>query len=129
MAAHEDHAQLIVSKPLLDVGVGGRRRRGARQLGDELIGLVAERAVAAHGVDRDVVRDAKEPSRRVVGHALIRPGLQRADHRFLDGVFGKADARGAEKARQAGHHAARLMAEQMLDERCGAIPITIHVAA
>ena len=85
-------------------------------LGDKRFGLVAEDLFAAECVDGDVVRDAEEPARAVVGDALVGPRLQRPQHGLLDAFFGEGDVGGAEQPGQAGDHAARLMPEQVLDE-------------
>jgi len=73
MAAHENHPQLVVAQLLVERGVVARTFRGLRERRDDLVGLVAEDAVAADGVDRRVVRHAEQPAGRVVGRALIRP--------------------------------------------------------
>ena len=119
MTAHENHPEFVVSKLLLDVRFARDDGARPRQFGDDPVGLAAEDLVAANDVDGDIVRDAKEPAGRVFRDAVIRPGLQRPQHRLLDRLLRERDVLGAEKTRQAGHHAARLMPEQMLDQDAG----------
>ena len=75
----------------------------------------AEYGAAPHGIDGDVVGDTEQPAARIRRHPFVRPGLERADHGLLHGFLGEADMGGTEQPRQAGHHAARLMSEEMLD--------------
>ena len=120
MAAHEDHSQLIVSK-LAVIRVGEGLRCGPRQLGDDRIGFGCERSVASHGVDRNVVCHAEEPAGRIAGRAFVRPRLQRPHQGFLHRLLGEREVGGAEKPHQAGRHAARLMAEQVFEQRTGVV--------
>ena len=51
-------------------------------------------------------RDGEQPGPRLVGHAGLRPGLQRGEGRLLDGVLGAREV--AEAAGEDGHHATAL---------------------
>ena len=116
MAAHENHPELVVPKLLADAGIVRGVSRRACQLADNGLRLVAEDLVAPQGVNGHVVRDAKQPAGGVVRDSLVRPGLQRTEHRVLDGFLGERNVFGTEETRQAGHHAARLMPEQVLQQ-------------
>ncbi len=83
--------------------------------------LLAADAVAPHGIDRGVVRDAKEPGRGVFRHSLMRPGLPGAEHGFLHGLFGEFEMSGSEEAGEMRENAAGLMPEQMFQYRAGVI--------
>ena len=45
----------------------------------------------AQPIERAIARDAKEPRRRIVGHAAIRPLLQRRHQRVLHRLFGERE--------------------------------------
>ena len=70
VAAQEDHPQLVVSQEAVERDrIGGQRVAGAGDLGRDLAGAAAERAVAAQGVERAVSGHAQEPRAGVVGNA------------------------------------------------------------
>jgi hypothetical protein len=119
MTAHEDHPQLVVSQLFFEIRIVWHHRGGARQLPNDRVGFRAEDRVAPDCVDGDVVRDAEQPAGGVVGRALIRPRLQRADHRLLHRVLGERHVRGTDETRQAGRDAARLMPEQVVEQNAG----------
>ncbi len=116
MAAHHDHPQLVVAELLVEIGIGRRDFRRARQVVDDGVGLVAEGPDPANDVDRAVVGDAEQPPGGIVRYALIRPGLQGAQHRLLHALLREVDVGRPEEPRQTGRHAARLMPEQVLEQ-------------
>jgi hypothetical protein len=129
MAAHEDHAQLVVAKLLFQVGVVRRRGRRLGEFGHDRVGLLAEQAVAAHRVDGDIVGYAEEPCSGVFRDALVRPCLQRAQHGLLHGLFRQFQMGRAEQPREMRDHSARLVPEQVLQQhsgigRCAYVPQT-----
>ncbi len=81
----------------------------------------ADALVAPQCAEHFVLRDAEQPSARVVGRALLRPRLHRAKKRRLHGVFAQLQSIHAEPARQHRHQPPELVAEVMLRERyaCG----------
>ena len=119
MTAHDDHAQLVVPQLFFRVRFGRGACGRSRQLRDDRVSFVAESLVAADRVDGDVVRDAEEPPGGIVRRALVRPRLERADHRLLHRLLGERDVSRSEQPCQAGHHAARLMPEQVFEEQPG----------
>ena len=112
MAAHEHHPQLVIVHCRL-----ARRRIGQPlQVGRDLVRAVPERRVAAQDVERAVARNAEQPAAGIVGHAGIRPLLQRLDERILHDFFSEIEVGGTEDTGQPGDHLSRAAAEQMVDE-------------
>ncbi len=57
---------------------------------------------ASQPIQRPVAGNRHDPSARVVGHAVARPGAQRLGEGFLDGVFGDGEVTGPAGERRDG---------------------------
>src|SRR5579884_735999 len=118
----EDHAQFVVAQLLGNGGVFGRGNGRPRHLQRDRLALVAQQPSVAERVDGDVIGDAEEPGGRILGQTVLRPRLHGAQHGVLDTVFGYVQMRRPEHTRQMGHHAPRLMTEQVLQKHAGLGP-------
>ncbi|MPN41925.1 hypothetical protein SDC9_189480 [bioreactor metagenome] len=70
---------------------------------------------AANSVQRQIAGNPHDPGRRVVGHTIERPNLQRFCERFLDDVFGETKVLDAEDAGQGGHHLSPFLPKEVLE--------------
>ena len=107
VAAREHEAQALVGD-----------RRVVHRLGvdrDEQLGLARECPVATDPVDGAVLRHRHEPARRVGGHTVARPALDRGRDRVLESVLGEVEV--AEDADQGCEDASVLLAEELLECR------------
>ena len=121
MAAHEDHAQFVVAKLLVEVGIGGDAGCRALKLGDSLLLLGGCEPAAADTIDRGIMRNAKEPGSGIFRDALVGPDLKRLQHGLLDGLLGEVKAGRSEEAGEMRDHPARLPAEEMLQKFWGGV--------
>ena len=83
----------------------------------ELLVLALEQLAAAQAVDRAVLRGRHQPGARVVGHARLRPVLERGDQRVLRQLLGEADV--AHHAREPGDQPGRLDPPDRVDRAMG----------
>ena len=122
MTAHQDHRQLVVVHALPAGAVGG-----PGPLGAERVELGGQHALTTEPIERAMACDLEQPSLRVVGHAAVRPRLERTQQRVLHDLLGEVEPVGAEPAGQHGHHPAGAVAEQMRDESAdGAAVVRRH---
>jgi hypothetical protein len=70
-------------------------------------------------VDGDVMGYAEEPGSGVFGHAVVGPGLERAQHSLLHGFFRQVQMGRAEQPREMRDHSARLVPEEVLQQHSG----------
>ncbi len=129
VATHEDHAQLVVAKLLFEIWIVRRSGGCLGKFGDDRVRFLAEQAAVADRVDGDVVRHAEEPGAGVLGHALVGPRAQGAQHGLLHRLFRQFKLGRAEQPREMRDHSARLVPEQVLQQhpcigRCGYVPQT-----
>ncbi len=120
MTGHEHHPELVVVERLR---FAGEPRRGWRvaisrsRLDEQDRGTRVDDAFMAQTIECSVTSHAKQPRRRVGGHAAIRPLLQCGDQRILHRLLGQRQMPGADRARQRGDDLRRLPAEQVLEDR------------
>ena len=124
MAAGEDQPQALVGNRAHGLGLrdGGANERLQPR---DLLGAAREAPVGADPVERPVARDGDDPRRRVVGHAVARPALERGRVRVLDRLLGTVEV--AERPRQRRDRLRRLAPEQAVQvggdgQACAAAP-------
>jgi hypothetical protein len=119
MTGREHQAQQIVADPVVEGGVGIRRRQLLPQLelASEFLMLEVEQLVPAQPVDRPILRGGHEPGRRIVRDARVRPALERDDERVLRQLLGQADV--AQHPREAGNEPRRLDPPDRVDRAMG----------
>lgn len=117
VAAHEDHAELVVPDEVLAEGLPHRRGQCplpvevAREVGGER----APRPLAADRVDRTVAGRREQPRRRVVRDPRLPPGLEGGHERRLDDVLRQLQVVRPEEPREDRDQPAGLAAEHRLD--------------
>ncbi len=117
VAAGEHHTQLVVGQRAVEHLAGRLGGVGhVLQRGGQLVLLAVQGALAADDVQRMVPGHTHQPSRGIVGDAVVGPLAQRLEQRFLHDVFGQLQALGPEDTRQGGDHLPRLVAEQVVYE-------------
>ncbi len=62
------------------------------------------------------MRHPEEPGSRVLRDALVRPGLESAQHGFLHALLSQVQSGGSQDARKVSHDPAHLMPEQVLQQ-------------
>ncbi len=75
--------------------------------------------LASQLIEGEVLGRSREPGGGVVRHAAIGPGLQGADERFLDHIFGELQLMRAEVRGERGNEAGALLAKEMLGDLGG----------
>ena len=119
MACREHEAQQVVADVVVDLGFECGRELGLIRfdLVAKLFVLALDELAAAYAVDRPVLRGGREPRARIVGHAAIRPLLERSDERILCELLGESDI--AHDAREARDHARGFDAPDRVDGAMG----------
>ena len=119
MTAREDEAKQIVADVVVDRRVEIRRGRASFDLDlvTYLLTFAFERLLAANRVDRAVFRDRHQPRAWILGHARLRPTLQRRDERVLRQLLG--DPYVTHDAREPGYEARRLDPPDRVDGAMG----------
>ena len=93
MAGDEDQPQQIVADMVVERRIEVRREAVLLdlQLAADLLMLALEHLVAAQMVEGAPLGGRHQPGARPVGHALVRPLLQRRDQRLLREFLGQPD--------------------------------------
>jgi len=114
MAGNEDETEKVVADGVVERGVEvGRGLFEDFEFAGELFVFSLGDGVAAEEIDGAAFGGRGEPCRRIIGHAGLRPLLERSDERFLREVFGEADVTG--EARESGDDARGLDAPNRFD--------------
>ena len=116
MAAHQDHAQLVVAEFGTEVGIEVEFLGRCGFLRPEIRVLALHHAFLAQQIERQIASGAKQPRRRVFRHALKRPDFERAQHGLLRDLFGQVQPRGAEQPGQMRGHPPGHLPEQMFQQ-------------
>ena len=82
--------------------------------GDDLRLLLLEDFLPSNDIDREVPRRLGEPGGGVFRNAVIGPGLERTNERFLNDIFRKLQPIDAEDAGQDRYKLSRLVPEKMV---------------
>src|SRR5204863_3302512 len=116
MTAGEHEAKAVI----FDFALHQRGGIGAGIVGpllderDDLRLLFVKKLFAANEIKREVLGGLSEPGGGLFWNAVIGPGFQGADHRFLDDVFGKLKAVEAEDASKDGNELAGFVTKEVI---------------
>ena len=120
MAGNEHQAQQVVTDLVIERSIErfalvADLTAQSLDLSPELLVLAPHELVAAHGVDRSMLRRRHEPGSGLVGNALVGPLLERRDERVVRQLLGDADV--AHHAREPGNELGPFDAKYRFD--CG----------
>ena len=122
VTAGEDQAQPVIGD--LHLVLRRARLQGPQlafegRLPDQGLGLLGQPPPASQSIDGAVPRRGRDPRARVGRDATLRPCLERADERVLDGLLGKVEV--ARHPDQRRDRPALLLAEQAIDGVMGGV--------
>ncbi len=102
LAAHENHAELVVPDPVFVEGLvhGHRERPFAVEKFGEVRGERSPCPLAADRIYGAPTCRGEQPGRRILGNAARGPVLHRRDEGLLDDIFGELQIVRAQEARE-----------------------------
>ena len=112
MAAHEQQNQRVVGVRGELVGGWGHPLRGQGPLGNGVLSALTS-LLAAQQIRQSARGDGDQPSKRIIGTPVLRPGGRRGDERFLGRVLGRVEM--AVTTHERAEDPRRQLAQQVLE--------------
>ena len=104
------------------------RGQPPRVFGGDAVLLFIPSLFALQDVEREIFCHLCQPRRGIVRHAVVGPGLQRAQQRLLHHVLGKLQPAGAEVRGERGDHLCAFVAEKMISDLTSAGTVPAHAS-